>query len=119
MNAFTAHCTEGRHCTLCRESGTAGQAWRAAAVRKFHLAEPMWPCPRGLPREQGDPPVLSLAAQRKAACDACDVTVEQCPLKRLRRQRPCRWRACLNRPGAVCLGADPPRWGPSAQAASP
>ncbi len=72
--------------------------------------------------DPGDAPAVAsavLRTDREAACRACDVAAERCPLKQLAERRPCLWRAHLGRPGAVCLGADPPRWGAEPGTAAP
>ena len=113
--AKTDHCLSRAHCRTCRDR-EGGQGWRQILALSFTLPSgaPDFECPHGLewgatPERVAAEPEPAYVADRRAACDACDVPEEKCSVKMRRKLKPCWYVAYTRRLGAVCL-ADPPKW---------
>jgi len=87
--------------------------WLASPERRQMEAGNALPAPVSVasePLAQTTRPAF--AAQRADLCLACD-RHDTCPLWEHKLRRPCRFKSYLRRPNALCLGDQPPRWGPT------
>jgi len=125
----SAHCHVGAHCCVCRDK-EGGRRWRRLIAQRFKVDGVDWLCPHAKPwgyqpLERTRRSVLSYVAaghgtsrtrarERRAICDACEVSAMECEVRYKRELQAARGKTCwfnrFIRRASSCCPAEPPKW---------